>query len=264
MSENSIDDPINDVGANPGSHTRDDPEGPVELIKRLTEQVRIQNEELSILRIRNDDVANSEEVLDLQDRLEEAETHIMMLEDKLDERDEEIEDMEEEVEEFMSPSSRRPPPHFKLPNERKSHTHAFRIGPKGGLGEGYLIVGFYPDSDDVGEIFIKMNKHSEEDLPQHLQSDDYVAGLHQKVSDLTTFLRGVLDQLAISVAVGLQRGIPLEVYARKYKGTRFPPDGPTSNPTIPIANSIVDYLFRYLGYKFIDSEEWKTPDHRSR
>jgi ribonucleoside-diphosphate reductase alpha chain len=117
----------------------------------------------------------------------------------------------------------------------------------------------YPDSNDLGELFIRMRKEGEDSLPHHLKNDMYVTDLHRTVSELTAFLRGVLDQLAIAVSVGLQRGIPLEVYASKYKGTRFPPDGRTENHDIPYANSIVDYIFRWLGQKFIGTEEWLPP-----
>ena len=52
--------------------------------------------------------------------------------------------------------------------------------------------------------------------------------------------------MAISVSVGLQHGIPLEVYADKFVATRFGPAGPTDNPAIRRASSVLDYIFRYL------------------
>lgn len=201
------------------------------------------------------------DLADLLEKLQAAEETIEDLESKLDETEDERDDLEERVLEDMSPSSRRPPPHFKLPDDRPSVTHKFRIG-LGDLGRGYLIASTYPDSCDVGEIFIHMRKRSDSDLPGHLKEDQYVVDLHRQVSELTSFLRGVLDQLAIAVSIGLQRGIPLETYARKYRGANFPPYGMTCNPDFLHAKSIVDYIFRWLGSKFIESDEWKPPKRR--
>lgn len=166
---------------------------------------------------------------------------------------------EHEVEELLSPSSRRPPPHFKLPDERPSVVHAFHIGLTD-LGEGYIIAGYYPGTSEVGEIFIKMAVMSPD--PTHNEKTDDISmvlkqmdALKQQVSDLTWFLKGILDQLAIAVSIGLQRGIPLEVYVRKFQHTKFPPDGPTKNKDIPRCSSIVDYLFRWLAHRFIGEVE---------
>ncbi len=197
------------------------------------------------------------EVERLNDVVDEKEETISTLEDKVEELDDDKEDLEETIMENEIPSSRRPPPHFRLPDERPGITHRFKVG--GELGHGYLIVGLYPDSNEVGEIFIKMNKTSEEEVPNHLSDDPYVLKMNTDVNNLSAFLRGVLDQLAISVSIGLQRGIPLDTYASKFRGMRFPPDGMTSNPDIGHAMSIVDYIFRYLGYKFIQTEEWEPP-----
>jgi ribonucleoside-diphosphate reductase alpha chain len=202
-----------------------------------------------------------EEIASLTEQLDEYKTRIEELEERIEELEDENDDLEEAVLEEQSPSSRRPPPHFKLPETRKGINHKFQIG-QGDLGQGYLTVGLYPDSRDVGEIFIKIRKQSEEDIPEHLAQDPYVVRMHHQVSDLSTFLRGVLDQLAISVSIGLQRGIPLETYARKFRGTRFPPDGPTRDSRIPFARSIVDYIFRYLGMTFIGTEEWLPRDEQ--
>ena len=148
---------------------------------------------------------------------------------------------ESEVEELLAPSSRRPPPHFKLPDERPSVTHSFHIGFSD-LGKGYITAGYYPGTNDVGEIFIKMNS-----MASKVESLD--SAKHQ-ISDLTWFLKGILDQLAIAVSIGLQRGIPLSVYINRFSHTKFTPDGRTHNKEIPRCSSIVDYLFRWLGKKF--------------
>jgi len=213
-----------------------------------------QQSELSSLResLRRFELENSE-LISANDRLEER---IQELEESLEELEDDKEDLEEEILEFESPSSRRPPPHFKLPDERDSITHKFSIGGTD-LGKGYLICGMYPGSHDLGEMFIKMYKQGQHELPTHLKDDPYVAELHRSMSGLIGFLRGVLDQLAIAVSIGLQRGIPLEVYVRKYRGTRFSPEGLTKNPEIPMANSIVDYIFRWLDMKFSNSSSFE-------
>lgn len=188
-----------------------------------------------------------EHLLDRTDKLESA----------LEAETSRAEHAEHEVEELLSPSSRRPPPHFKLPDERPSVVHAFHIG-LADLGKGYIIAGHYPNTTEVGEIFIKMAVMSPD--PTHHQGDKppdvddllkQMDALKQQVSDLTWFLKGILDQLAIAVSIGLQRGIPLEVYVRKFQHTKFPPDGMTRNKDIPRCSSIVDYLFRWLAHRFI-------------
>lgn len=111
-----------------------------------------------------------------------------------------------------------------LPDERQSITHKFSIAGH----EGYLIVGLYPDGRP-GEIFIRMAK----------------AG---------SVVDGLTDSMAIAVSVGLQQGVPIGVFVRKYAFSRFEPSGFTPNPQIKIATSIVDYIFRWLGLKFCPAE----------
>lgn len=149
----------------------------------------------------------------------------------------------EEVEELLSPSSRRPPPHFKLPDERPSIVHEFYIGDTP-LGHGCVIVGLYPNTEEIGEIFIKMAVKTPD-------PGDDVRVLKQQIRELTWFLRGILDKLAIAVSVGLQRGIPFEVYSTKFVHTQFPPDGYTRNKDIPRCTSIIDYLFRWMSFRFL-------------
>lgn len=163
------------------------------------------------------------------------------LETALEKEIKRADDAENEVEELLAPSSRRPPPHFRLPDERPSVTHAFHIGT-GDLGKGYITAGYYPGTKDVGEVFIKMNSM--------VTNVDSLDSAKQQISDLTWFLKGILDQLAISVSIGLQRGIPLSVYVNRFSHTKFTPDGMTRNKEIPRCSSIVDYLFRWLGRKF--------------
>jgi ribonucleoside-diphosphate reductase alpha chain len=64
-------------------------------------------------------------------------------------------------------------------------------------------------------------------------------------------LSGVMDSFATAVSLGLQHGVPLELYVSKFAHVRFEPHGFTKNSDIPIAKSIVDYIFRWLGIKFL-------------
>jgi ribonucleoside-diphosphate reductase alpha chain len=109
----------------------------------------------------------------------------------------------------------------RLPDERKSITHKFSVAGH----DGYITVGMYDDGTP-GEIFIVMAK----------------AG---------STLSGVMDSFATAVSLGLQHGVPLELYVSKFAHVRFEPHGFTKNSDIPIAKSIVDYLFRWLGIKFL-------------
>jgi ribonucleoside-diphosphate reductase alpha chain len=113
----------------------------------------------------------------------------------------------------------------RLPDERESITHKFSIAGH----EGYLIIGLYPDGSP-GELFLRMSK----------------AG---------SVINGLADSLALAISIALQYGIPLSTYIEKYKHVHFDPVGLTSNPNIPIAKSIVDYVFRWLELKFVKSEE---------
>ena len=109
----------------------------------------------------------------------------------------------------------------RLPDERQSITHKFSVGGH----DGYLTVGMYEDGAP-GEIFIVMAK----------------AG---------STLSGVMDSFATAVSLGLQHGVPLRLLVGKFSHIRFEPHGFTKNPDIPIAKSIVDYIFRWLGIKFL-------------
>jgi ribonucleoside-diphosphate reductase alpha chain len=112
----------------------------------------------------------------------------------------------------------------KLENERSSITHKFSIGGH----EGYLTVGKYEDGTP-GEIFIKMAKEG-------------------------STLSGIMDAFALSVSIALQYGVPLRALVDKFVNSRFEPSGYTGNPEIRYAKSIVDYLGRWLGGKFISRD----------
>ena len=112
-----------------------------------------------------------------------------------------------------------------LPVERHSLTHKFGVAGH----EGYLTIGMYEDGTP-GEIFIVMAKEG-------------------------STLSGVMDSFATTCSMALQYGVPLKVLVDKFSHTRFEPSGFTSNPQVPYAKSIMDYIFRYLASKFLPAEE---------
>jgi ribonucleoside-diphosphate reductase alpha chain len=115
----------------------------------------------------------------------------------------------------------------KMPVERDSVTHKFSVGGH----EGYLTVGMYEDGRP-GELFIKMAKEG-------------------------STLSGVMDGLALTISLGLQYGVPLKVFVDKLVNTRFEPSGISANPNIRFATSVLDYIARWLGGKFISSDYLK-------
>lgn len=117
------------------------------------------------------------------------------------------------------------PHRIKLPNERSSLTHKFEIAGH----EGYVTVGLY-DTGEPGEVFIRMSKQG-------------------------STLAGIMDAFSISISLNLQYGVPLEVLIRKFTHIRFEPSGYTKNKQIPIAKSIIDYIFRWLALKFLEREK---------
>ena len=109
----------------------------------------------------------------------------------------------------------------RLPHTRQSLTHKFDIQGH----EGYINVGFYPDGRP-GELFITMAKEG-------------------------STIGGLMDVLGTAISIGLQNGVPLEGFVNKFAHSRFEPAGFTKNPDIPIAKSVADYIFRWLGMEFI-------------
>jgi ribonucleoside-diphosphate reductase alpha chain len=113
----------------------------------------------------------------------------------------------------------------RLPGERTAVTHKFDIAGH----EGYITVGLYPDGQP-GEIFLKMAKEG-------------------------STVSGLMDAFATTVSVSLQYGVPLRDLVNKFAHVRFEPSGFTGNSEIPIAKSIVDYIFRWLGSRFLSAED---------
>jgi ribonucleoside-diphosphate reductase alpha chain len=115
-----------------------------------------------------------------------------------------------------------------LQDERQSITHKFSIAGH----EGYITVGMFEDGTP-GELFITMSKEG-------------------------STISGLMDSLATSISIALQYGVPLKVMVDKFSHARYEPSGFTNNPDIPIAKSVSDYIFRWLGKKFIKEENGTT------
>ena len=84
-----------------------------------------------------------------------------------------------------------------------------------------------------------------------------------------TTLAGLMNSFMISVSLGLQYGVPLEVYVSKFSHMRFEPSGMTNDADIRIAKSIVDYIFRWMGKKFLTADQQEeagilTPEVKAR
>lgn len=103
---------------------------------------------------------------------------------------------------------------------RDSITHKFEIARH----EGYLTVGLYPDGSP-GEIFIKIAKEG-------------------------SAISGMCQAFCRAFSIALQYGLPIDEAVKRFKGMRFEPHGPTNNPEIPHADSIIDYVARYLEIEF--------------
>jgi len=112
----------------------------------------------------------------------------------------------------------------KLPDEREAITHKFSVGGH----EGYITVGKYEDGT-AGEIFITMAKEG-------------------------STISGLMDSFATMTSLALQHGVPLQLLVDKFSHTRFEPSGFTKNPEIPMAKSIMDYIFKWLSIKFLSRE----------
>ena len=76
-----------------------------------------------------------------------------------------------------------------------------------------------------------------------------------KVSKQGSTLAGIMDAFAIAVSLGLQHGVPLATYVKKYTNMRFEPAGMTDDPELRIAQSLVDYIFRRLAVDYLTYEE---------
>lgn len=128
----------------------------------------------------------------------------------------------------------------RMPRERKSITHKFSLGGH----EGYITAGMYEDGS-VGEIFLT------------------------DIGKEGSTLRGMMNSFATAISISLQYGVPLETLVRKFAYMRFEPEGITTNPEIPFAKSMPDYIMRWLASRFLDADTQEelgilTPEVRAR
>jgi ribonucleoside-diphosphate reductase alpha chain len=130
------------------------------------------------------------------------------------------EDIDTAVKEALA---KAPPKRRRMPRERQSITHKFSIGGH----EGYITAGMYEDGS-VGEIFLT------------------------DIGKEGSTLRGMMNSFATAISISLQYGVPLETLVRKFSYMRFEPEGMTSNPEIPFAKSMPDYIMRWLASRFLD------------
>src|SRR5256714_7575316 len=127
----------------------------------------------------------------------------------------------------------------RLPDDRTEIGRKFRVGEY----EGYIHVGLFDDGT-AGDIFVDIAKEG-------------------------TTLAGLMNSFMISVSLGLQYGVPLEVYVSKFAHMRFEPSGMTNDPDIRAAKSIVDYVFRWMGEKVLTTDQQEeigilSPEVRAR
>jgi ribonucleoside-diphosphate reductase alpha chain len=118
------------------------------------------------------------------------------------------------------------PERKKMPRERESITHKFSIAGH----EGYITAGKYDDGN-VGEIFLT------------------------DIGKEGSTMRGLMNAFATAISLGLQYGVPLEDFVRKFSYMRFEPEGITGNPEIPFAKSLPDYIMRWLASRFIEDTD---------
>ena len=128
----------------------------------------------------------------------------------------------------------------RMPRERKSLTHKFSLGGH----EGYITAGMYEDGS-VGEIFLT------------------------DIGKEGSTLRGMMNSFATAISISLQYGVPLETLVRKFAYMRFEPEGITTNPEIPFAKSMPDYIMRWLASRFLDADVQEelgilTPEVRAK
>jgi ribonucleoside-diphosphate reductase alpha chain len=118
------------------------------------------------------------------------------------------------------------PVRHRMPVERESITHKFSIGGH----EGYITAGKYDDGS-VGEIFLT------------------------DIGKEGSTMRGMMNAFATAISIGLQYGVPLEVFVKKFSYVRFEPEGITRNPEIPFAKSMPDYIMRWLASRFLEDPD---------
>jgi ribonucleotide reductase alpha subunit len=128
----------------------------------------------------------------------------------------------------------------RMPRERQSLTHKFSVGGH----EGYITAGEYDDGT-LGEIFLT------------------------DIGKEGSTIKGLMNAFATAISIGLQYGVPIDTFVRKFAYVRFEPEGYTGNPEIPFAKSMPDYIMRWLASRYCDADLHEelgilTPEVRAR
>ena len=129
------------------------------------------------------------------------------------------------VENALSPPAYR---RHRLPDERQALTHKFTIGEH----EGYMTIGEFEDGRP-GEVFVHISKEG-------------------------STVSGLMDAVGTLTSVALQSGVPLSTLVKKFAHMRFEPMGWTRNQDIPHADSILDYVFRWMGARYLAADSADT------
>ena len=122
----------------------------------------------------------------------------------------------------------------RLPDERMAMTHKFTIGEH----EGYMTIGEFADGNP-GEVFVHISKEG-------------------------SAVSGLMDAVGTLTSVALQSGVPLSTLVKKFAHMRFEPSGWTRSKEIPHADSILDYVFRWMGSRYLQDESADTTAQQAR
>ena len=133
-------------------------------------------------------------------------------------------------------SAQSPPAYrrHRLPDERKALTHKFTIGDH----EGYMTIGEFADGKP-GEVFVHISKEG-------------------------SAVSGLMDAVGTLTSVALQSGVPLATLVKKFSHMRFEPSGWTRSKDVPHADSILDYVFRWMGNRYLDQGSSDTVAAQAR
>src|SRR5260370_33213078 len=64
----------------------------------------------------------------------------------------------------------------------------------------------------------------------------------------------MMNSFATAISIALQYGVPLETLVQKFSYMRFEPEGITTNPEIPFAKSMPDYIMRWRASRFLATD----------
>lgn len=151
------------------------------------------------------------------------ETALRQQSDIVDKQAQTIEILAQEIEHLKCQIGQ--PVRHRLPDTRRAVTHKFNVGGH----EGYMIVGMFEDGNP-GEMFITMAKEG-------------------------STIGGLMDTIGTLTSIALQYGVSVETLAIKFRHSRFEPSGYTDNPEIKLADSIIDYVFRWMELHFVQARK---------